>query len=180
MRNFNRSRFACDKKFILAFIVTLICAIICGIVLYKPVSNNIYLRNFTENYVFNVFNFKNSRLLFAHLLSDLIYLYLIFFICYFSKLKYSTLILIFLRGLFFGVYTVILIGVNSFGGIIVAIFVFIPSTLISLALCCVVAEYCKAFYKTYALVLPAVLAVINCLIYAFLINALFRIIIIIV
>lgn len=180
MGNFNRKKYIKDKKYILAFIITLICAIICGIVLYKPVTSNGYLRDFAENYVYNVFNFKNSRLLLTHLISDIIYFYLIFLICYCSKFKYATLVLIFLRGLFFGVYTVILIGVNSFGGIIVSIFVFVPATLISLAMCCIVAECCRAFYKTYALSLPLVLAIINCIIYALLINLLFRIIIIIV
>lgn len=180
MRNFNRSKFACDKKFILAFIITLICAVICGIVLYKHVLSNVYLRDFAENYIFNVFDFKNSRLLLTRLLSDVVYLYIIFLICYFSKFKYLTLILIFLRGLFFGVYTVILIGASSFGGVIVAIFVFIPSTLLSLALCCAVAECCRIFYNKYALCLPLALAIIDCIIYALLINILFRIIIIIV
>ena len=180
MRNFRKSGFSCDKKFILAFAITLICAIICGIVLYKPVISNVYFKDFADNYVFYVFNFKNSRLLFTHLLSDLIYLYVIFFICYFTKLKYFTLILIFLRGLFFGIYTAILFGVSSFGGSIVAIFVFVPSTLISIALCYFVADFCNNVYKKYAVFMPLVLSLLNLIVYALLINVLFRIVIIIV
>ena len=180
MRNFNKSKFIWDKKFILAFLVTLICAIICGIVLYKPVTNNIYFIDFAENYVYNVFSFKNSRLLLTHFVVDLIYLYLIFFICHFTKFKYLSLILIFLRALFFGAYTVVLIGVNSLAGILVAIFVFVPATFLSLILCCLVAECCRMLYKSYAVCMPLVLSVINCVIYALLINVLFRIIIVIV
>lgn len=180
MRNFNKSGFIRDKKFILAFVITLICAIICGIVLYKPVNNNIYLRNFAENYVFNVFNFKNSQLLLTHLISDIIYLYLIFAISYFLKFKYLALILIFLRGLFFGVYTTILIGLSAFGGVVVTIFVFVPATLLFFVFCYVVAECCVMLYKTYALCLPLALSIIDCIIYTLLINVLFRIIIIIV
>lgn len=180
MKNFNSGRFIKDKKFILAFAITLICAIICGIILYKPVNNNIYLRNFAENYVYNVFNFKNSQLLLTHLIADIIYLYIIFVISYFLKFKYLALIFIFLRGLFFGAYTTILIGLSAFGGVVVTIFVFVPSTLLFFVLCYIVAECCTILYKTYALCLPLVLSIIDCVIYALLINALFRIIIIIV
>ena len=180
MRNFNCSGFNRDKKFILAYLITLICAIICGIVLYKPVNSIIYLRNFAENFVYNVFNFKNSRLLLSHIVANVIYLYVIFCISYFSKLKYLTLIFVFLRGLFSGVYTAILIGLNAFGGVVVAVFVFVPSALIFFVACYIVAECCVKFYKTYALCLPIVLAIIDCIIYALLINVVFRVIIIIV
>lgn len=180
MRNFYKNRFAWDKKYILAVLITLICAVICGIVLYKSAISSNYLTDYAENYVFYVFNFKNSRLLFAHIISDLIYLYVIFFICNFSKLKYFTLVLIFLRGLFFTIYSGILIGINLFGGVIVAIFVYIPSMLISLALCCVVAECCRIINKNYALCMPLVLSIFSCIVYALLINVIFRIIIIIV
>lgn len=180
MKNFNKCKVIWDKKFVLAFLITLICAIICGIVLYKPVKSSIYLKDLAENYVYNVFNFKNSQLLLTHILTDVTYLYLILLISYFLKFKYLTLILVFLRGLFLGVYTAILGGLNSFGGIIVAIFVFVPSTLLFLVSCCIVAEFCNKFYKTYAICMPVVLAVIDCIIYAILINVLFRIVIIIV
>lgn len=180
MKNFNKRRFVWDKKFVLAFLVTLICAIICGIVLYKPVNSNVYLRNLAENYVYNVFNFKNSQLLLPHILTDIIYLYLIFLFSYFAKFKYLSLIPIFLRGLFLGVYSAILIGLSSFGGIIVALFVFIPSTLIFIVFCCIVAELCNKFYRTYAICLPLILAIFDFIVYALLINVLFRIVIIIV
>ena len=180
MGNLHYHKNICDKRFILAFFIALFCSIICGIVLYKPVTANEYFADFAYEYVYNVFTFNNGPLLLTHILSDLIYLYVFFFVCYFTKFKYLTLILIFLRGLFFGVYTAILIGVNSFGGIIVTFFVFVPATLISLALCLIVSETCKKINKKYALFMPAVLAVADLIIYALLINVLFRIIIIIV
>lgn len=180
MRNFHKKAFSGDKKFALAFIITLICAIICGIVLYKPVLNNIYFKDFADNYIYYVFNFKNSRLLFTHLLSDLVYLYIIFFICYFTKFKYITLILIFLRGLFFGVYAAILFGASAFGGTIAAIFVFVPVTVISLIMCYIVADFCNVILKKYVLFMPLALSLINLIVHALLINVLFRIIIVIV
>ena len=180
MRNFHGKKFSFDKKFAIALIITLICAIICVIVLYKPVINNIYFKDFADNYIFYVFNFKNSQLLFSHLLSDLVYLYLIFFICYLSKLKYITLIIVFLRGLFFGVYAAILFGASALGGTIAAIFVFVPVTLISLLMCFIVADSCNVILKKYALFMPLILALTTLVVHALLINVLFRIVIIIV
>ena len=180
MRNLHYNAIKWDKKYLFGFFIALICSIICGIVLYKPVTANEYFRNFALDYVYNVFNFENGPLILTHLLSDLIYLYIFFFICYFTKFKYLTLILVFLRGLFFGVYMVILIGVNAFGGVIVAVFVFVPSTIISVALCLFVAMSCRKFNKKYVLFLPALLAILDLLIYLLLINLVFRIIIIIV
>lgn len=180
MRILHSKGFIRDKKFIFAFILALICSIICGIVLYKAVISNIYLINFADDYIFNVFNFRNGTLLFTRLLSDLIYFYIIFAVCYFSRFKYLTLFFIFLKGLFFGVYTVILIVASSFGGVVVAVFVFVPVSLLSFAMCYLVADLCKDIYKKYALVMPLAFALINCVIYAVLINVLFRIVIIIV
>ena len=180
MRNFHNKPSIGDKKFLLAFIITLLCSIICGIVLYKPANSNPYLCDFAEEYVFFVFNFNNASLLVTRILSDLIYLYVIFAISYFTKFKYLSLILIFLRGLFFGVYVALLIGVSSFSGTVVAIFVYIPASLISFVFCYLVADFCSVVYKKYALLMPLVLSVINLIIYALLINVLFRIIIMIV
>ncbi len=180
MGNLHSKGFIKDKKFLLAFLIALICSIICGIVLYKAVIFNEYLLNFANDYVFYVFNFENSTLLVSKVLTDLVYFYIIFSICYFTKFKYIALIPLFLRGLFFGIYTVILFAANSFGGAIVAIFVFIPASLISFFLCFIIAEYCKIVYKKYALVMPLVFAVANLIIYAMLVNLLFRLVIIIV
>lgn len=180
MGNLHNKGFIKDKKFLIAFAIALICSIICGIVLYKAVIYNTYLLNFADDYVFFVFNFQNSTLLFSKALTDLVYFYIVFAICYFTKFKYLSLIPLFLRGLFFGVYTVILIAANSFGGAMVAIFVFIPASLISFVCCFIVAEFCKVIYKKYALLMPLALALINLIIYALLINVVFRLVIVIV
>ncbi len=180
MRNFHCDCYKWDKKYCLAFAIVLICSIICGIVLYKPVISNIYFINFTSEYVYNVFNYKNSALLFSHLLSDLIYLYIAYFLCRFTKFKYLTLIFVFLRGIFFGVYTAVLFGITSFGGAIAGIFVFIPSSLISIALIYAVVEFCKIINKKYSPFMPLVLALVDCVVYAILINVVFRVAIAIV
>ena len=180
MRNLNFESLKCDKKYFLAFLITLICSIICGIVLYKPVTTNIYFRNLAFDYVFNVFNFKNTTLLIGHLLTDLIYLYIFLFICVFTKFKYVTLVFVFLRGLFFGVYTVILVSASAFGGIIVTLLVFLPASLVSIGLCFVLGECCKKINRKYIFILPVIISVIDLILYALLINVVFRVLISIV
>lgn len=180
MRNLSFKGCKCDLRYLIAVIITFLCAVICGIVLYKTVSINIYFKNFTENYVFYVFNFKNSKLIFSHILSELIYIYIFFLICYFTKFKYLTLIIIFIRGLYFAVYAAILFELVTFGGITVAILVFIPTYLISLVFCWVTAEFCKSINKKYVFFLPAILALANTIIMVILVNVVFRVVIVIV
>lgn len=169
-----------DKNYFFAFLLAVICSIICGIVLYKPVISNIYLRNLVCDYVYNVFNFKNSSLIFPHLLVGLIYLYAVFLISYFTKLKYLTLIFVFLRGVFFGVYISIIMTANAFGGIVVGLIVYIPSSLISFTICYFIVELCKVVGGKYALIVPAIASVIDTLIFIVLINLVFRAVIAIV
>lgn len=169
-----------DKRFLIAFAITFFCSIICGIVLFKFVVYNDYLKNFTVDYVYNIFNFNSAAIILPHLLADLIYLYVLFFICYFTKFKYAALPLIFIRGLFIGVYSVLLITVCTFSGILVLLLIFLPSNIISVALCLVIMEGCKTFDKKIAIGVPAILSVASCLTLIFLSNAVFRIIIMIV
>ena len=179
MRNLSFSVKKCDKRYVLAFIITLICSIVCGVVLYKPITVNIYFINFANDYVYNVFNFNNTPLFFTHFLADVLYFYVFFLICYLTKFKYVTLIFLYLRGLFFGIYAVILICVSSVGGVIVAMFVFIPATVLSFTICCIITEICKNFAR-YAFFVPLVLALIDGIILMLLINVVFRVVIIIV
>ena len=180
MRNLSFNEFSCDKKYIIASIITLICSIICGVVLYKLSNINIYFVNFANNYIYYVFNFKNSKLIFPHLLVELFYLYLFFVIAYFTKLKFLTLIVLFVRGIFFTVYAAILLSLNSLGGVTVAVLVFIPASVVSMILCNLIAESCKIFNKKIVLFVPAVCAVINTILLIILVNLLFRVIIVIV
>ena len=180
MGNLYYKEFSFDKKYIIASIITLICSIICGVVLYKLSNINIYFVNFANNYVYYVFNFKNSKLIFPHLLVELFYLYAFFIIAYFTKLKFLTLLILFVRGIFFTVYTAILLSLNSLGGVTVAILVFIPASVVSFILCNLIADSCKIFNKKIVLFVPAVCAIINTLFLIVLINLLFRVIIVIV
>ena len=180
MRNLLFCGYKWDKKFFFAFLITLVCALVCGIALYKPVTVNVYFIELGYTYVYRVFNFKNWTLFIAHFFSDLIFLYIIFLICYFTKLKYLSLILIFLRGLFFGIYSAILVCASAFGGVVVLIFVFVPATLISLALCYIVAEFSKVCNQNFVFGIPAALALIDGIVLLLLINVVFRIVIIIV
>ncbi len=180
MRNLSFCKLKWDKKYLIAFSVTLICAIISGIVLYIFANINIYFENYAHDYVYFVFNFKNGNLIFPHLLSETIIIYIIFSVCYFTKFKYLTLIIFFIRGIYFTVYTAILIELNTFGGITVAVFVFIPTSFCSLFFGILIAESCKIINKKYIFVVPVVLAVVNTLLFLILINIVFRLIIVIV
>ena len=180
MRNFSFKDFSCDKKYLIASLVTLLCSIMCGIVLFKLSNINIYFVGFANDYICNVFKFKNSSIIFPHLLSDLFYIYIFFFISYFTKLKFLTLIFVFVRGIYFTVYAAILISLNSLGGITVAILVFIPSSLISFIIYFITAECCRVINKKIVFFIPAVLALANTLILLILINVVFRVIIVIV
>ena len=180
MRNLSFKEFSCDKKYVIASIITLICSIICGIVLYKLSNINIYFVNYANNYIYYVFNFKNSKLIFPHLLVELVYLYLFFAIAYCTKFKFLTLIILFIRGIYFAVYSAILLSLNSLGGVTVAVLVFIPVSIISLAFCFLVSETCRIINKKIVFFVPAIFALICTLTLIILVNLLFRVIIVIV
>ena len=180
MRNLSFCSEKWDKRYALAFLIALICSIICGIVLFKLSNINIYFINFANDYICNVFKFKNGNLIFPHLLSNLFYFYIFFLIGYFTKFKYLTLIIIFFRGIYFSVYATILISLNSLGGITVAVLVFIPSSVFSLIFCYLNIDLCKIINKKYVFVMPLIFALLNMLILLMLINVLFRVVIVIV
>lgn len=176
--SFSVKRF--DRKYLFAFIITLICSVICGIVLYKTAFNNVYFINFGNDYVYNVFSFNNSPLFFTHLVADAVYFYSFFLICYFTKLKYLTLVFLYIRGLFFGIYAAVLFCITALSGFLVALLVFIPATLISVVVCYFICEECVRCDKKYVFIFPAVLAVTDGIILMLLVNVVFRIIILIV
>lgn len=180
MRNLSFNGYKWDKKYFIAVTVTLICAIISGIVLFKFGNLSVYFVNFANDYVYFVFNFKNGSIIFPHILSELFYLYLFFLIGYCTRFKYITLIFVFVRGMLFTVYACILLCAAAFGGISVAIIVFIPAGLISLMCCTFTADVCKSVNKKYVFIMPAVFAVINTIALIILINVVFRVIIVIV
>lgn len=180
MRNLSFNGLKWDKKYLIAVLITLICAIISGIVLYIFANINSYFGNYANDYVYFVFNFKNGSLIFPHLLGEVLIIYILFSIAYFTKLKYLTLILFFIRGIYFTVYTAILIELNALGGITVAIFVFIPVSLCSLFFGILITDSCNIWNKKIVIFVPVILAVINTLFFIVLINVVFRLVIVIV
>lgn len=180
MRNLSFCRGKADKRYLLAFVIALICSIICGIVLCIALNSSVYLRNIACDYVYNVYNFNNTPLFFLRFLSDAVFFYAVFFLCRSKKLKYISLIFVFLRGVFFGVYLALLATVSALGGVAVMIFVFIPSTLVCFLLLYVLAEFLNCSDKKIVYALPAVFAASDGLVLILLVNVLFRVIIIIV
>lgn len=180
MRIFDFKKVQWDIKYLIAFCTTVLLAIILGIVLFKVSSINIYLYNFTDNYIFYVFSFSNVKLIFSHLLSELFYLYLVFLLVYFTKLKYLSLVIVFIRCLFAVVYSAIMCVTFGFGGILVAVLVFIPLSLVSVVTCWLITESCNLINKKFVFFYPAILAAVNGLLMIILVNILFRFIIMIV
>lgn len=169
-----------DKRCIIAHIIFVILGIICGIVLYNLNKYSNYIYEFADIYVFYVFNFKNGTLFVSHLVTELFYLYIVFLLAYFTKLKFLVFPLIFLRTTVFVLYTIVLFALCAADGIVVAIFVFIPAFLCSLVLLVFICEQCKVICSPYCFLAPAVFALLSSLLFLLLINVLFRVVIVIV
>ncbi len=180
MRIFDFKKIQWDLKYLLCFGIVVLTSIICGIVLYIFSNINVYFIENAQNYVFFVFNFKNTELFFARFFADLLYLYLFLILSYCTKFKYLTLIFLFIRGLFMTIYACILFALCGFGGVLAALLIFIPASLLSLALCYFIAESCKVCNRRYVFFLPLVISLIASLVFLIFHNVFFRIIIIIV
>lgn len=63
MRTFDFSRFKCDKRYVIAYIIVCVSAIICGIVLCITVQINPYMQNYASEYVYFVFTSAMRRCL---------------------------------------------------------------------------------------------------------------------
>lgn len=180
MRIFDFKKICWDIKFIIVYFSVLLLSIILGIVLYNIAKVNMYFYDFANDYIYCIFNFSNGALFFSHLISELFYLYVVFFIAYFTKLKYLTLIVIFIKSLFVAIYCAVLCGIFGFGGIMVSVFVYIPISLISFVACLFLIEACRVINRKYAFAFPAIVALLISLILLIFVNVLFRMIIIIV
>lgn len=180
MRIFNVSKLKWDKKYIIAHIIVIFTAIICGIVLYILNNINNYFYDFADVYVFYIFNFSNGTLFITHFLSELFFLYAVFAISYFTKLKFFVCPLIFFKTLFTALYTIVLCALFSTEGIVVVIFVFIPSFLLSVIALIFLSEQCKIICRPLCYFFPAILALISALIFLLLINVVFRFVVVIV
>lgn len=180
MRIFNCNKLKWNKISLIAYILVIIASIICGIVLYILNNISIYIYEFANTYVLYVFNFNSWKLFIYHFLAELVYLYLVFFLSHYGKLKFLVYPAIFIRTLFLTLYTIILCAFFGTEGIIVALIVFIPSFLFSFVFMVILAEQCKNLCKPFAFFCPAVLALINSIILLLLVNVVFRVIVVIV
>lgn len=180
MRIFKTNKLKWDIRFLIVDAIVIIAAIICGIVLYKLNSISNYVYNFANIYIFYVFNFNSGRLFISHILSELIYLYVVFLLAYFTKLKILAYPLLFLRTLFTSLYIAILCSLFGTEGIIVAILVFIPGYICSVAFFIILREQCRQICPPYSYICPAVLALINTIALLLLVNIVFRVIVVIV
>ncbi len=180
MRIFDLKTVKCDKRFLICFGITLILAIILGIVLCKISTINSYFVNYADIYIFYVFSFSFIKLFFGRLFCEIFYLYVIFLISCFTRFKPCTLVFVFIKSIFIVIYSVILCSFCGFGGVMTCVFIFIPTSAISLLCCYACADFCKCINKKYALFFPGALAFIISLIMLILHGVIFRIVIAIV
>lgn len=166
-----------DRRALIACICTVILAIISGIVLCITVQINPYMQNYASEYLFFVYNFNNFSLLLPHFLCELVYGYAFFLIAYCTRFRLAALPLLFIKAMISGVYAVLIISVSAFGGVMAAVFVFIPTSLVTLALNVFLIECVRFFNKKFAPALPAVLALLSMLAECLFLNVIFRVLI---
>ncbi len=179
MRILKTKKFNWELKYIIAYAIAVILAIISGIVLYKINNISSYIFNFANSYVCFVFNFNNASLFFSHLLSDLFYLYIAFVLSYFTKLKFLTVLLLFIKSFFTVFYCIVLFVLFSIEGIIVALLVFIPCYVLWLFCFAVVSLHYKCFESPFVFFLPAILSLADSVILLVLVNFVFRVVVVI-
>lgn len=180
MRIFKCNKLKWDIKYLIAYIFVIIAAIICGIVLFKLYNISSYIFDFADSYVFYIFSFSSGRLFISHLLSEIVYLYVIFLLAYFTKLRFLAFPIAFIRALFAVVYAIVLCTFFGTEGIIVALIVFIPSFVCSLLFFILISEQCRQICRPLVFFVPAIAALINSLILLLLVNIVFRVVVIIV
>lgn len=180
MRIINYNKVKWNKKVVFAYLLVIFIAVISGIVLYitNNISKNLY--NFAKNYVSLIFNFNNASLFFGNFFSSLFYYYVAFFICYFTKFKFFSGILLFVKTFFVFYYFIVLVAVFSVEGFFAAVIVFLPCyvfwTLKFIFLC---TQYC-VFEKPYLYFVPLVFALADGIFLLLLLNLVFRFVVVIV
>lgn len=180
MRIFNCKKLKWSKKFIIAYIIVIIAAIISGIVLYKVNNVSTYVYNFADRYICNLYNFKNGYLFLAHFLVALFFFYLVFLLAYFTRFRFISLFFIFFRCVFFVLYASVLCCFFGTEGIAVVILVYIPSFLLWLAMFLIIAEQTRCLCSPISFIFPAIMALLNALLFLLLVNVIFRAIVVIV
>lgn len=180
MRTFDISCIKISKKWLICYIVILVAAIITGIVLCKTTQSSTYMQNYASEYVYYVFNFRNISLLFPKFFYETVYLYAFFLIAYCTRFRFLTLPFLFFKCMLSSVYCVLIISVSALGGVLAAVFVFIPSAVISFCLEVVLIECCSMLNRRYAFFSPLLFAAVAALAECLLLNVLFRVVIAVV
>lgn len=180
MKAFFFNKHELDKKYLIACLVTICCGIMCGIVLVLVCTVPYEIKKYAEYYIKYVLKFKNENLLFPYFLHCFIFCLVFLGFAYLKKLKYLSLAVLFLRAFVFGYYFILLLMVGEVGGAVVALFVFMPSSLISFALTISITEIKDCVNKKYCLFLPLVFAIVALILYSILLNVVFRFFIMIV
>lgn len=180
MRIFNCKKLKWSKKFLIAYIIVIFAAIISGIVLYKINNVSTYVYNFADKYIFFLFNFKNGNLFLAHFLVALFFFYLVFLLAYFTKLRFISLFFIFFRCVFFVLYASVMCCFFGTEGIAVVILVYVPSFVLWLAMFLFIAEQSRCLCSPISFVFPAIMALLNALLFLLMVNVIFRAIVVIV
>lgn len=169
-----------DKNYIIWLSVAFIASIICGIVLFKISNIGVFFFDYADEYVICIYKFDNGKLIFSHILRELVYIYAFFFIAYFTRFKVLSSLILFFRTLVCVFYCAVLFASFGIGGILAALIIYIPCFLVSLFLCYFAAEACRCVDKRYVFFFPAILAVASTLALVVLLNVVFRIFIVIV
>lgn len=180
MRTFDISRIKLDKRYLIAYIIAIITSIILGIVLCKTTQTSPYMQNYASEFVYYVFNFRNGSLLLPRFFYELIYLYAFFLIAYCTGFRFIAAGILFFKCLLSSVYCVLIISVSAFGGVLAAVFVFIPSALSSVVLEIILTETCSRFNKRYAFFIPIAFAFVSVLCECIFLNVLFRLVVAVV
>lgn len=177
---FGCKKLSWSKRYLIAFIITLLLSVMSGIVLFIIVGLNSYFENFADIYIYRIFNFKNGKLFFSHFLAEVILFYLVFLISYFTGKKAFTLPVVFFKGFYTAFYTLALCSCFKSGGALAAFIVFVPCSLVSLFCAFVVCEQSRTLKRSYAFFAPLFLSLITSVIFLLFINIIFRVAVVIV
>jgi hypothetical protein len=169
-----------DKIYIICSILTILLAIMSGIVLFNTVNIDVYFVTLTNTYIYNILNFANTKLFFSVFFTQIFYLFIFFVFSYILRIRYITLIFIFIRVLFYTLYTLILCTSVSFGGLFIFFIVFLPYSILSLCCYLCLILFCQCINSRYIYLAPLILALGISIIYIVLINIPLRIFISIV
>lgn len=180
MRILNFNKIKWNKKFVLYYIFVIIAAIISGIVLYITNSLTTNFYNFAKNYIYLIFSFNNSSLFFGHLFSDLFYFYIAFLICYFTKFKFISGLLLFVKTFFTVYYLIVLFLLFSVEGIVAALIIFLPCYVFWVVKFSFICMHNCAVERPYIYFVPLIFSLLDGVLLLLLVNLVFRFIVVIV